>query len=329
MWIVIAVSLIAVLGVIVRIASVPGRAPSGQNGSAAFNPAIVPPSAAPLASNGQITIRPWDAKRRFTILVLGIDRRPDETIADSRTDTMILVSVDPTSRSIGMLSIPRDLYVPFPGETNLQQINTAYVFGELKKPGGGPEFVIQTIQYNFAMSVNAYAVVSFDTVIGIVDAVGGVDIDVPYDINDPEYPDMNYGYDPLFIPKGPTHMDGALALKYARTRHQTDDFDRTKRQQQVILAIRQKALGDVPHLVSQAPALWQRINSDVITNLSFDQWASLAWYLKDFSTQNIHNATINGAYIHPVLYQGDTVLTVDRSTIGTLLSQTFGADYSK
>ncbi|HVO43402.1 MAG TPA: LCP family protein, partial [Aggregatilineales bacterium] len=226
-------------------------------------------------------------------------------------------------------SIPRDLFVPFPNETDMHMINTAFVFGELKKPGGGPEYVMQTIQYNFGIPIQAYVIASFDTLVGIVDAVGGVDIDVPYTIDDPQYPDMNYGYDPLYVAKGMTHMDGALALKYARTRHQTDDFERTRRQQQVILAVRQKALADIPHLVGQAPGLWNRLSADIATDLSFDQWLSLGWYVKDFSTQNIHHNTIDNTYIRVIPYQGNTVITIDRTAIATLMAQTFGPDFGK
>ena len=96
---------------------------------------------------------------------------------------------------------------------------------------------MQTVQYNLGIPVTHYVVVSFEAVIGLINAMDGIDVDVPVAIDDPEYPDMNYGFDPLVIPAGLQHMDGMLALKYARTRHQGTDYDRANRQQQVLLAI--------------------------------------------------------------------------------------------
>jgi LCP family protein required for cell wall assembly len=90
----------------------------------------------------------------------------------------------------------------------------------------GGQLAVDTIQYNLGVRVDYYVLVEFDAFITLVDEIGGIDINVPYEIYDPEYPDMNYGYDPLYIPAGFQHMDGELALKYARTRHGDNDFER-------------------------------------------------------------------------------------------------------
>src|SRR5579859_5547178 len=185
------------------------------------------------------SIKAWNGQQRFTVLLMGLDKRTD-AMDTGRSDSIILLSIDPKTRNIGMLSIPRDVYVAFPRQSGMNPINTAYVQGELQRPGGGPEMTMQTIQYNFGIPINSYITVQFDAVIGLVNAIGGVDINVPVTIDDPLYPDMNYGYDPLHIPAGLDHMDGQLALKYARTRHQGTDYDRADHQQQVLLAIRQR-----------------------------------------------------------------------------------------
>jgi len=278
-------------------------------------------------------IRAWDGKQRYTVLVMGLDKRPGEEGSGFRTDSLILISIDPATQSVGMLSIPRDLYVPIPlpKSNGMQPINTAYVLGELDRLGSGPKMTMQTVQYNFGIPVNSYVVVSFETVINLVDAIGGVDITVPQAIDDPEYPDMYYGFEPLHIPAGTIHMNGQLALKYARTRHQTDDFDRAKRQQQVILAVRQRILKPdvLPGIVGQAPTLWNQLSKGVLTDLTLDQALGLAWYVKDIPAENIKRGTVGDKYVQAIQYNGDTVLTPNRAIIAELLTQVFGADYSR
>lgn len=281
-------------------------------------------------------IQPWDGKQRFTVLLMGIDKRPGDSGTTFRTDTLIIMSLDPATHTAGMLSVPRDLFISIPPNTvvgtgyGLQRINAAYAIGELVKPGSGPELEMQTVQYNLGMRINAYVVVDFQAVVAIVNAVGGIDVDVPYTINDPAYPNMNYGYDPLYIPAGHVHMDGDLALKYARSRHQTDDLDRAKRQQQIIQGIRSKvlSLNMVPQLLVQAPTLWSELSADVHSDLTLDQWLQLALYAKDIPVGSIHQAVIDWHYVQSQVYQGMDILVPDRVLIGPLLQQIFGANYN-
>ena len=180
---------------------------------------------------------------RVTILLMGIDARDKLQEGASRTDVLTLVTIDPISKTAAMLSIPRDLYVPLPGYNESQRINTAYYWGEVNDlPGGGPGFAEKTITDNFGVPVQRYAVIDFEGFKQIVDAVDGVEIDVPQEIVDYAYPTPDYGTEVLQIPAGRIHMDGELALKYVRTRHGDSDFGRLQRQQQVMLAIRDKAL---------------------------------------------------------------------------------------
>ncbi|RMF53140.1 MAG: LytR family transcriptional regulator [Chloroflexota bacterium] len=279
-----------------------------------------------------LNLKAWDGKRRLTILLMGLDKRPGERGTGFRTDTLIVLSLDPTTQRIGMLSIPRDLRVPIPNRPEtLYPINSAYVLGELERPGYGPRLTAETIQYNLGIPIDHYLVLSFEAVIGFIDAIGGITIDVPSEIVDNEYPDMAFGYDPLYIPAGRQLMNGELALKYARTRHQSDDFDRTRRQQQVILAVRQQVLrGDVlPGLILQAPALWSELSKGIITDLTLDQILSLAWYVKDLPLQNIQNASIDQRYIRAVNVRGETLLTIDRERIAELMVSVFGENYNR
>ncbi|NWG17393.1 MAG: LCP family protein [Chloroflexi bacterium] len=285
-----------------------------------------------LSDGRSITLTPWDGVSRFTVLLMGLDRRPGETGLAYRTDTIMLASIDPATNSLGILSIPRDLYVEVPGYSELQRINSPMVLGELRQPGYGPQLMMQTTQYNLGIRVHDYLAVDFNTVITLVDAIGGIDIDVPYTINDPQYPDMNFGYDPLFIRAGLQHMDGRLALKYARTRHGDSDFQRAERQQQVLYAVRDKVLSlDIlPQLIIQSPTLWGQLNQGVSTGLTLDQIIQLAWYLKDVSSENIRTGVINEQYT--AFYTtpaGASVLVPDRSTLGALMVDVFGQNYSE
>jgi LCP family protein required for cell wall assembly len=279
-----------------------------------------------------IVLEPWDGESRFTVLAVGLDRRLGETGLAYRTDTMMLISIDPDSKTIGVLSIPRDLYVEVPGYSELQKINTPMVLGELRQPGFGPKLAMQTVQNNLGIRVHDYLAVDFKAFIAIVDAVGGIDVDVPYTINDPAYPDMNYGYDPFYITAGEHHLDGITALKYARTRHGDSDVDRAKRQQQVIYAVRDRILDldMLPQLIIKAPSLYNSLYDNVYTGLSLDQMIQLAWYLKDIPNENIHTGVIDFTYARPwTTPQGSAVLVPDRARLGPLMVEVFGSDYSE
>ncbi len=300
-----------------------------------------PLAAQGISGNGQqftlndgrsITLTAWDGTSRFTMLVVGLDRRPDETGLAFRTDTMMLVSIDPTTKSLGLLSIPRDLFVQVPGYSELQRVNSAMVLGELQQPGYGPELMKQTVQNNLGIRVHDYVAVDFNTFTTIIDAIGGVDIDVPYTINDPEYPDMYYGYDPFYITAGEHHLDGATALKYARTRHGDDDFQRAQRQQQVLYAVRDRVLNlnMLPQLIVQAPTIWKAISDGVSTGLTLDQILQLIWYLKDVPSANIHTGVIDQNYtVGYTTPQGAAVLIPNRAKLGSLMVQVFGSNYSQ
>lgn len=283
-----------------------------------------------LGDGQSMVIQPWDGEERFTVLVMGMDRRPGEFGGAYRTDTMILISLDPQTDSVGMLSIPRDLWVEIPGYS-LQKINTAYTVGELEGPGGGPLLAMQTVQYNFGIRVNEYVTVDFDTFMAIIDLIGGIHVEVPYEIYDPEYPDMNYGYDPFYIEAGWHTLDGATALKYARSRHGSDDIDRSKRQQQVILAVRDKVLSAnmIPELAPRAFEIWAELNEGIDTGLSLDQILQLAWWAKDISPSNYTRAVVGWEYVIPWRYEGLDILIPNRDKIGPLMVEVFGPNYNQ
>ena len=142
-----------------------------------------------------------------------------------------------------MISLPRDLFVPIPGFDYSGKINTAFFVGEVKHyPGGGGALAKKTVGEFLGYPIDYYVKVNFDGFVQAVHAIGGIDVNVPKTINDDQYPTIDYGYTTFHIDAGPQHLDGETALKYARTRHSDNDFQRDRRQQQVLLAIKDQVV---------------------------------------------------------------------------------------
>ena len=209
---------------------------------------------------------------RLNILLLGIDARPGEGVV-TRTDTIILATVDPGQPYVGMLSIPRDLYVNIPGY-GPQRINAAHVFAERDNPGTGPQKAMETVAQNFGVPVHRYLRVNFEGFVAIVDAAGGVTVDNEQHFIDYDYPTPDYGTMVIEFQAGRQHLDGERALQYARSRHASNDSDRSRRQQQVIRGlIRQMAW---PMNWWRLPAVAQAYIQNVDTNLTLVDVVALA-----------------------------------------------------
>ena len=240
----------------------------------------------------------WDDNERVNILAMGIDQREHEQ-GPWRTDTMMVLTFDPVTMSGGMLSIPRDLWVPIRGYEE-GRINTAHYLGELyDHPGGGPALAVDTVQYNLGVPIHYYVRANFDAFEEIVDRIGGIDIYVEEEINDPLYPDEGVGYDPLVVAVGQQHFDGEMALKYARTRHSGGgDFDRAKRQQKVILAVfeQSRRLEQLPQLAPRAPEIWNTLQDAVVTDLSLGDIISLARLASEMEPENVRYGVIDERY---------------------------------
>jgi len=227
---------------------------------------------------------------RVNILLLGVDKRPQEA-GPCRTDTMIVVTVDPATNTAGMLSIPRDLYVEIPGY-GLNRINVAHFIGDRDNyPGGGPALAQKTVQYNLGVPIHYYIRINFQGFRDVIDALGGITVEVEREIWDDNYPDENYGYMTIHIPAGVQQMDGEMALRYARTRHNGSDFVRLRRQQKVLFAIREKALS--LDLVPRLPELFNTMGYTVDTDLGPEEVLALAQIARQIEREDIKSAAID------------------------------------
>ncbi|BCX04785.1 MAG: LytR family transcriptional regulator [Candidatus Roseilinea sp.] len=255
----------------------------------------------------------WQGKERITILLLGIDQRPGEDPESARTDAMMLLTLDPVARTAGMLSIPRDLYVPLP-DRGQDRINTAHVYG-------GPEYAMRAVEYNFGVPVHHYVRVNFAALIALIDLVGGVEVYNDRDIFDATYPDDAYGYEPFALPAGWHVLDGRTALKYVRTRHGASDFERVRRQQQILLALREKlhTTDAATKVLPQIPQILQALSGAIQTDLNTVEIAQLVLMVKDIPDDRIARVAIDETAVQPwTTPQGGNVLIPVRERVREL-----------
>ncbi len=270
--------------------------------------------------------------RQIRILLLGIDQRSDTGEAGPfRTDTMILMNIDPVRKTVGVLSLPRDLWVDIPN-FDPGRINVANFLGDANAypGGGGPALAMETVSTNFGVRVDKYLLINFDVFTSLVDTLApdGVPVTVTEVIDDPDYPDDRYGTIYVHFDPGEYRMDAETLLQYARTRAtEGGDFDRARRQQQVLDAIRAEVLsaGGILNFISQAPRLWEELSSNYRTNLEYDDIVSLGLLMGEIEKDNIHYGVIDNLYVtfgmNPA---GDQqVLYPDYGSISDLIQRLF------
>ena len=225
---------------------------------------------------------------------MGLDYRDWDAIQanePSRTDSMIVFTFDPLTKTAGFLSIPRDMWVEIPGYDH-GKINTAHFLGQLNRlPGGGPNLAVKTVENFLGIKIDYYALIDFTAFTKFIDSIGCIDIKVRDELTiDP----VGTG-NTIFLKPGTQMFCGAEALAYARARHSgQEDFDRAKRQQEVIMAIRSQVLNiySLPKLIAIAPQLYDQLSAGIQTNLPLDMAIQLAWAIKDVSDENIKKAVI-------------------------------------
>ena len=253
------------------------------------NPGIGPTALPPLTNNETVNF-----------LLIGSDKRPGSSY---RTDTLVIAILWPKEGQVSMISIPRDLWIYIP-TVGMQRVNTAYQSGEIYGySGGGPGLLKDTIAYNLGIRIDHTAMVEFDGFRRIVDTLGGAEVPVSCAYTDwrlivPSYDQYNENNWWLYtVGPGVVHMDGDLALWYARSRSQSNDFDRGRRQQEVLRAIFDQALKT--DTLRKIPQLYSDLSSTVITDLGLADLLRMAPY-----APKLTNADIRSYYIRPPYVTG-------------------------
>ena len=250
-----------------------------------------------LQSSGSTTSsKPWDGKSRVNILLLGLDTGGSSTSADrtgpGKTDTMILVTIDPMTQTIGALSLRRDLLVDIPEGVGYKKINMAYYYGEAwNLPGGGPALAVETVEQFLGIDINYYAQVDFNAFVKLIDEIGGINITIDQEMTADWYDNGN----PFTIEPGTYNLPGTFALAYARCREGCgDDFGRGEHQMEMIKSFRDRIIGFnmLPTLISKAPALYNDVSSGIKTNMSLDQAIQLATLMVQIPKDNMTTYSI-------------------------------------
>ena len=294
----------------------PSASASPTPGTSADPSADPTPSPTPEPSIGsqvpEVSIPPWDGRERLNILLIG----SDEQGGGHNTDTLITVSIDPVTKQVAMFSLPRDTqFVPIPpgparnvwGRTYGGKINSFFV--QNRKRSDLWRGNDRTRGYNalkavlgelYDLDIRYFVEVNFEGFKKVVDAVGGVTINVQVPVVDDAFPGSAGRPQRLYIPSGIQHMDGEQALRYARSRNTSTDFDRGARQQRVLLSMREQA--DPQNLVPRLPQLIDALKSAVRTDIPLDQLDELLGLASAIDTTNIRSYVFA-----PPLYQKEVL----------------------
>ena len=302
----------------------PGPAPSSDHGDSS-RPA--PPGAAgsgddaPRFESSDLDVPEWSSKERVNVILLGTDRRENEPDV-TRTDTILIVSIDPVTKSAGVLSLPRDLWVNIPGY-GFERINTAFEIGEYQKKGGGPALLRRTLEGLLGVPMHHYALVGFTGFRKVVDQLGGVVVDVERPFRDDEFPQGNYGTRRILFQAGLQRLDGEQALWYVRSRHADSDFGRNRRQRQFLLAVRQQALQ--LNMLPKAPAMLASVMDSVTTDLRASEILSLVRVAKDVETSRLTSRAVDESMVNPWMTPGGAaVLLPEPAAIRQVVQEVFG-----
>ena len=256
---------------------------------------------------GLVTAIYFFAPGRYNILLLGIDRTAAKSYV-ARTDTMILTTVAPTEPYVGLVSIPRDLWVNIPG-IGENRINTAHFFAEAAQAGSGPASAMQTVRENLGERVDYYVRVKFEGFRDIVNALGGVDIVLT---------SPTAGYEP-----GSYHLTGEKALAFARNRTGTDDFYRMQQGQLILKAILNKIRS--PLNWYRLPAVAVALMRSIDWNIPFWLWPRIGLTLLRVGPAGIDSQAITRDMVTPTTTdQGASVLLPNWDKINPVLAKVFG-----
>jgi len=232
---------------------------------------------------------PWNGHDPLNLLVMGVDQRTTES---TRSDSMIVLHVDPSSHDVTMLSVPRDLWIYLPGYNNSTKINAGYALGQ--PYGQGPQFAQFAVESALRIPINYVAVLKFNGFKSVVDAMGGVNVCVPRELYDANYPDdTGFGHHTIDIKAGCQVMDGTTALVYARERHANaqQDLGRIEQQQAVVSGVEKGLLS--PFTLVRLPAILTAADKAVDTTLPHAAALELGMLLARAGSAHMQHVYLN------------------------------------
>jgi LCP family protein required for cell wall assembly len=249
----------------------------------------------------------------INILLVGSDQRGSGSL---RTDAMIIASLRPAQNSVSLISIPRDLFVYIPGWT-MQRINTAHGQGSRTRyPGGGMGLLKDTIRYNLGIRIDYTAIVDFNGFVRIVDTLDGVEVPIACAYTDWRLirpglnPQVEANWRQYTAGPGVVHMDGDIALWYARSRMKSNDYDRGRRQQELLRALYQRAL--TLDVIPRLPELYQELQNTFKTDLSAADLFALAPMALNLSAPRIRSYYINNTMVKAWWTPGGAIVLLPR-----------------
>jgi polyisoprenyl-teichoic acid--peptidoglycan teichoic acid transferase len=246
------------------------------------------PSVKPPEKPGSIPAASPSLQDTTNILLLGSDRRPN--MPNWRTDVMMILAIDEATRQVGVISLPRDIYVDEIPNHRGNKINVIDYLGEQDEPdGGGPKLLGQIIEKKIGVPIDHFIRFDFEAFKKLVDAMGGVEIEVDCPLYDPQ------GYDqgglPLALKKGVHRLNGGQALSYVRSRLVGGDLERERRQQRFAWAVRSQILNE--NLLARVPAMYQALNDHVQTDIGLRDAIKLVRFALDLDSENVHGFVVN------------------------------------
>jgi LCP family protein required for cell wall assembly len=307
--------------VLIAVLVIVGFTASGLAGAIAY---FLPVLATGLGATGQqvvgsLTHRSPSDHDPFTVLLLGSDDDAKFVPGHLLTQSMILVRVEPATGHVTMLSIPRDLYVPI-SSGGSAKIDTAYA-------NGGAGTAVDTVEQDFRVRIDHYVWIGLRGLVNLIDRLGGVDVVTTNPVLDDFYPaDLAggnpYGYQRVAVMPGAQHMSGLVAMEYVRSRHDDlrEDFGRSERQQQVLLALRTRAhtvgLADLPDIASA-------LKGEILTDMSLSEVADLMPIAAGLSLDRVERVVLLPPYTSDATIDGQLALQPDWDRIRARVAQSF------
>ena len=276
-------SLLIVCSLLLTTAGVALAAPAAPASEQAQQPAVKPPD-----KPSTVAAAAPSLQNTTNILLLGSDRRPD--MPNWRTDVMMILAIDEATKQVGVISLPRDIYVDEIPNHRGTKINVIDYLGEQDEPnGGGPKLLSQIIQKKINVPIDHYIRFDFEAFKKLVDAMGGVEIQVDCPLYDPQ------GYDqgglPLALDTGVHRLNGGEALSYVRSRLVGGDLERERRQQRFAWAVRSQIQNE--NLLPRVPAMYQALNDHVQTDLGLRDAIKLVRFALGLDAQKVHGFVVN------------------------------------